>query len=44
MSAILYWKMSFDFQLRETIFNFAQKELAPHAQLIDKQNEFKYVF
>lgn len=28
-------------QLRETIFNFAQKELAPHAQTIDKNNEFK---
>lgn len=28
-------------QLRETVFNFAQKELAPHAQEIDKNNEFK---
>lgn len=28
-------------QLRETIFNFAQKELAPHAQTIDQKNEFK---
>jgi isovaleryl-CoA dehydrogenase len=27
-------------QLRETIFNFAQKELAPHAQTIDKENNF----
>ena len=27
-------------QLRETIFNFAQKELAPHADAIDKQNNF----
>lgn len=28
-------------QLRQTVFNFAQKELAPFAQEIDKQNEFK---
>ena len=27
-------------QLRETIFKFCQKELAPHAYAIDKQNEF----
>lgn len=27
-------------QLRETIFNFAQKELAPNANEIDKQNNF----
>ncbi|CAL1297766.1 unnamed protein product [Larinioides sclopetarius] len=27
-------------QLRETIFQFAQKELAPHAQDIDKNNKF----
>lgn len=27
-------------QLRETIFNFAQKELAPHAHTIDKENNF----
>lgn len=30
-------------QLRETIFNFAQKELAPYAQEIDKNNGFKWV-
>jgi isovaleryl-CoA dehydrogenase len=28
-------------QLRTTIFNFAQKELAPHADEIDRQNEFQ---
>lgn len=28
-------------QLRQTVFNFAQKELAPFAQEIDKNNEFK---
>lgn len=28
-------------QLRQTVFNFAQKELAPFAQEIDKENEFK---
>lgn len=28
-------------QLRSTIFNFAQKELAPYAEEIDKQNEFQ---
>ena len=28
------------FQLRETVFNFAQKELAPHAYLIDKMDDF----
>ncbi|XP_040575886.1 isovaleryl-CoA dehydrogenase, mitochondrial [Lepeophtheirus salmonis] len=28
-------------QFRETIFNFCQKELAPHATEIDKVNEFK---
>ncbi|XP_017769881.1 PREDICTED: isovaleryl-CoA dehydrogenase, mitochondrial [Nicrophorus vespilloides] len=27
-------------QLRETVFNFAQKELAPHANDIDKKNNF----
>ena len=27
-------------QLRETVFNFCQKELAPHADAIDKNNEF----
>lgn len=27
-------------QLRQTVFNFAQKELAPKAQEIDKKNEF----
>jgi len=27
-------------QLRETIFNFCQKELAPHADLIDKLDDF----
>jgi len=27
-------------QLRETIFNFCQKELAPHADAIDKDNNF----
>ena len=31
----------FFLQLRQTVFNFAQKELAPLAQEIDKQNEFK---
>lgn len=34
-------KHDFYLQLRETIFNFAQKELAPHAQNIDQTNEFK---
>lgn len=29
--------------MRETVFNFAQKELAPFAQEIDKLNEFKLV-
>jgi len=28
-------------QLRETAFQFFQKELAPYAQEIDKNNEFK---
>ena len=28
-------------KLRQTVFNFAQKELAPFAQEIDKNNEFK---
>lgn len=28
-------------QLRQTVFNFAQKELAPFAQEIDRNNEFK---
>jgi alkylation response protein AidB-like acyl-CoA dehydrogenase len=28
-------------QLRATVFNFAQKELAPKAALIDRANEFK---
>ena len=27
-------------QLRETVFNFCQKELAPHADAIDKANNF----
>ena len=27
-------------QLRETIFNFSQKELAPYAEAIDKENNF----
>ena len=27
-------------QLRETIFNFCQKELAPHADAIDKADDF----
>ena len=27
-------------QLRETVFNFCQKELAPHADEIDKSNNF----
>lgn len=27
-------------QLRETVFNFCQKELAPHADAIDKNNNF----
>lgn len=30
-----------NFQLRQTVFNFAQKELAPFAYEIDKNNEFK---
>ncbi|XKL62494.1 hypothetical protein PGB90_002327 [Kerria lacca] len=29
------------FQLRNTVFNFVQKELAPYGKDIDKQNEFK---
>lgn len=29
------------FKLRQTIFNFAQKELAPYAQEIDSTNGFK---
>lgn len=28
------------FQLRETVFQFAQKELAPQADEIDKSNSF----
>lgn len=28
-------------QLRETVFNFCQKELAPHADVIDKTNNFQ---
>ena len=28
-------------QLRQTVFNFFQKELAPNAQEIDKSNNFK---
>ncbi|XP_037907246.1 isovaleryl-CoA dehydrogenase, mitochondrial [Hermetia illucens] len=28
-------------KLRETVFNFAQKELAPYAQQIDKEDNFK---
>ena len=27
-------------QLREAVFSFAQKELAPHAHTIDKENNF----
>ena len=27
-------------QLRETLFGFCQKELAPHAEAIDKNNDF----
>jgi hypothetical protein len=27
-------------QLRESVFNFCQKELAPHAARIDKENNF----
>ena len=27
-------------QLRETVFNFCQKELAPKAAAIDKENNF----
>ena len=27
-------------QLRESVFNFCQKELAPHAATIDKENNF----
>jgi len=33
--------MFFISQLRETAFNFFQKELAPYAEEIDKSNEFK---
>lgn len=36
----VYGLTSDQIQLRETIFNFAQKELAPHAAEIDKQNNF----
>jgi isovaleryl-CoA dehydrogenase len=28
-------------ELRESVFNFCQKELAPHAATIDKENNFK---
>lgn len=38
---ISFQEKHFISQLRETIFNFAQKELAPHAQTIDEKNEFK---
>ena len=31
----------FNFQLRETIFNFAQKELGPKAKEIDEKNNFE---
>lgn len=34
-------KLLISLQLRQTAFNFAQKELAPFAQEIDKNNEFK---
>lgn len=30
-------------KLRETAFNFFQKELAPYAKEIDKQDSFKWV-
>jgi isovaleryl-CoA dehydrogenase len=29
------------FKLRQAVFNFFQKELAPKAQEIDKSNDFK---
>lgn len=35
--------MLFILQLRETIFNFAQKELAPKAYEIDKNDDFKEI-
>lgn len=37
------WKLKLDFdtlQLRKTVFDFVQKELAPLANKIDKENEF----
>ena len=37
---ILFVKDVFYLQLRKTIFDFAQKELAPKAHQIDKDNEF----
>lgn len=42
---VLYitFKTIFFFQFRETVFNFAQKELAPHAQTIDRENNFKHL-
>ncbi len=33
--------MSFQRQLRETVFNFCQKELAPLAADIDRKNNFE---
>lgn len=36
-----FYIVIFFFQLRQAIFDFAQKELAPFAQQIDKNNEFK---
>lgn len=39
-----YFRLIFlKFQLRETIFAFAQNELAPHAHEIDQTNQFKWV-
>uniref|UniRef100_A0A1B0GP17 Acyl-CoA dehydrogenase/oxidase N-terminal domain-containing protein n=1 Tax=Phlebotomus papatasi TaxID=29031 RepID=A0A1B0GP17_PHLPP len=37
----LYGLSSEQQQLRQTVFNFLQKELAPYAQEIDKENNFK---
>jgi hypothetical protein len=34
-------KIKFFLKLRQTVFNFVQKELAPQAKEIDQQNGFK---
>lgn len=41
ISAFYNYNLCVYSQLRQTVFNFAQKELAPFAQEIDKNNEFK---